>query len=462
VKLFYPQLPSKVTQLSNQTTATLETKIRWEDKAGQPKEEILRFNIALRGVNEVEWTDLPQSEITGWYDWMHSAHFATAMVTPNDPVVKEFVAVITARTGGTTAGIAGGEQEIVRFMKALYDYMCETHMRYVSSHDVPSDVGDVQTTVQTVRMPRDVIITNEGLCVELTLLWSSVMEHLGLPTTLLFRPGHAYILVWEGKGSNTYIPIECTAITPMSVGRKDRVSFEDAIAMAKKDLHDQPQQIWLNVGEHQAQGFLPPELPAIEIDKIKDILAKRTAGNNGGNNAPNNDNNNNRENTNGAENANIVPVEPGSNLPVPQGFIRWNGAGGMVSVAFPGTWPRLENPGIAGMILTTEDMKTTAALNVFHFPTLQSASDAMQTAQHAVAAANGAQVRVATTQRKGSGIIYTGTTRSKAGTNAWVGMFQPTPNGVVGVFIGSSQQAFQRNQGIMQMLIQNARLGTGQ
>jgi hypothetical protein len=451
VKLFYPQLPAKVTQLANQTTATLETKIRWMDTVGTQREEILRSNFELRGVNEVEYTDLPKNEILTWYDVFISTPFVAAMVTPNDSVVKEFCAVITQRTGGTTAGFGGGSQEVWRIMKALYDYMCDTNMRYTSDQGVPATMGDVTTMVQTVRMPRDVIITNQGLCVELALLWSSVMEHLGLRTTVVFRPGHAFTLVWFGSGPSDFIPIECTAITPMAVNQKNRVSFEDAVKMAQQDLRDQKYQIWLNIQQYQAQGFRPPELPAIEIDKIKDILAKRTAGGNGGGG-----------NVNGGANAQIVPVNNGGDQTLPQGFIRWNGAGGMVSVAVPSYWARIENPGIGGMIFTAEDPKTTVAVSIFHFSQLQTAQDAMQAAQRAVAAANGAQVKVATTEQKGSGVIYSGTTRSKAGTNMWAGMFQPTPNGVVGVFIGSTQQTFQRNQQIIQALIQYVRLGNGQ
>ncbi len=455
VKLFYPQIPAKVAALANQTTATLETKIRWADKSGQPREEILRSNIELRGVNEVEYTDLPKNEILTWYDVFITSPFIVAMVTPNDPVVKEFCAVITQRTGGTTAGISGGSQEVWRVMKALYDYMCDTNMRYTSDQGVPSTMGDVRTMVQTVRMPRDVIITNQGLCVELALLWSSVMEHFGLKTTVVFRPGHAFTLVWFGTGPSDFIPIECTAITPMAVGAKGRVQFEDAVKMAQQDLREQKHQIWLNIQQYQAQGFRPPELPNIEIDKIKDILAKRTVGVNAGGNAAGG-------NVNGAENAKIVPVNNGTEQALPQGFTRWTGAGGMASVAVPANWARFENTPIAGIVFAAEDMQSTIAVNIFHFPQLQTAQDAIKTAQRAVAAANGAQVKVATTQQKGTGTVYTGTTQSRLGSNTWVGMFQPTQNGVVGVFIGSSTQTFQRNQQLMQTLIQYARLGNGQ
>src|SRR5438046_7135745 len=184
------------------------------------QEEILRSNVPLRGVNEIEYTDLPSNELLTWYDMFATSPFAAAMVTPNDPVVKEFVAEVTKRTGGSMAGVAGGGQEVARMMKGIYDYMCETGMRYTSDAGVPTKIGDVQTIVQTVRLPRDVIITNEGLCAGLSLLWASVMEHLGCQTTVVFRPGHAFTLVKYGEGSGDFIPIECTAITPMAVGAK--------------------------------------------------------------------------------------------------------------------------------------------------------------------------------------------------------------------------------------------------
>ncbi|MEO8617547.1 MAG: hypothetical protein ABI600_20620 [Luteolibacter sp.] len=440
VKLFYPQLPSKVTQLANQTTATLETKIRWFDKPGEPHEEILRSNIELRGVNEVEYTDLPANELLTWYDMFISSPFVAAMVTPNDPVVKEYAALLTQRTGGTTAGIAGGTEEIVRVMKALYDYMCDSNMRYTSDQGVPSTIGDIHTTVQTVRMPRDVIITNQGLCIELALLWASVMEHLGLRTTVVFRPGHAFTLVWCGDGPQDFIPIECTAITPMAVGAKARVPFEDAVKMASQDLREQKYQIWLNVQQYQAQGFRPPELPAIDIDKIKNILASRQV----------------RESGGGGE---VAQEAESKEQPLPEGFVRWAGANGLVSMAIPSYWARMENPPVAGMVFTAQDAQTSVAANVFYFPNLQTAKDAMTAAQRGVAAASGAKVRVGNTQQKGDATIYSGTTLTSMGTNSWVGIFQPTANGVVGVFVGAAKAQFDRNQQMIQTLIQHTHIG---
>ncbi|MEZ0258385.1 MAG: hypothetical protein ACAI37_24110, partial [Chthoniobacter sp.] len=428
VGLFYPQLPSKVTQLTSQTTVTLETKVRWADKPGVIKEEVLRSNVELRGVNEIEYTDLPANELLTWYDVFVGSPFAAAMVTPNDPVVQEFIAEVTRSTGGTTAGIAGGPQEVARVMKAVYDYMCETGMRYTSDSGVPAKLGDISTTVQTVRLPRDVIIRNQGLCIELALLWSSVMEHLGLRTTVVFVPGHAFTVVWVGQGANDFIPIECTAITPMAVGSKTPLSFEQAVQFAAKEMEQEKSKIFVNVQQYQQQGFRPPELPDIDVEKIKNILAKRGGGqrqvaHQQQQQQPGNDDNN----------AGGNPA-PG---PVADGFYRYTGANGWLSVDIPSNWARMENGPIRGMIFTAQDAQTSVGVNVFQFQNLNSADAAMQNIQQQFSSAMGIKLKTANRQNRNGMTVYTGTATSKFGTNSWVGAFQPSQAGVLGFFIGA-------------------------
>ncbi|MGI9115559.1 MAG: hypothetical protein DLM52_01565 [Chthoniobacterales bacterium] len=456
VSLYYPQLPSKVTSLTNRTNATLETKIRWADKAGDVKEEILRNNIIFRGVNEIEYCDLPENEVADFYDLHSTAEFAVAMVTPNDPVVKEFVAEVTKRTGGTLAGIEGGK-ELVQTMKAMYDYMCETGMRYTSAEGVPTKVGDVNTYVQTVRMPRDVIITNEGLCVELALLWASAMEHLGCETDVIFIPGHAFTIVSAGQQS---IPIECTAITPKSVQGSLKalglsedtpvVPFEKAVQLAEMEMEmikkNNQSYIVYNVKAYQQQGMHAPELPEIDIEKIKNILAQRSA----------------HTAASYAQNAGSARHDATPNAQVAQGYYRWVGINNSVAVDVPESWSRVENGPIPGMIFTAQDAQTSVAVNVFHFPTLATPAEAMQVAKKGVAKVAGGTVRIASQQPKGNMIVYTGTTSYRNGSTEWVGMFEPTQQGVVGMFVGAAKGHIQRNQPVIQQIISSFRVaGTG-
>ena len=446
VDLYYPQFPQKITQLTNQTNVTLETKIQWFD-GGDMKEEILRSPVIFRGVNQVEYTDLPQDELLTWQDMWSTAYFTTAMVTPNDPVLKEFVAEVTKRTGGTMAGIAGGAREIARVMNAVYDYMCETGMRYTSDAGVPTKIGDIRTTIQEVRLPRDVIISNEGLCIELALLWASTMEHLGVPSSIVFIPGHAFTLVQYGEGVTDSIPIECTAITPMAVNSKQPVPFDQAVEMASKELKEAFQDGRIMVApvrEYQNQGLTPPELPAIDIQKIKNILADRS----------------NHTAGSYAQTAGTGAHGAGS-AQVRQGYFRWVGANNMIALDVPESWTRMENSPVPGMIFTAQDMQTTVAVNAFYYPQFASANDAMQTAKQGVARVSGGKVKVASQQQKGNMTIYTGTTSYRNGSTMWVGMFEPTPGGVIGLFVGAAKQNWDRAQPIIQDIIASARIGGG-
>jgi hypothetical protein len=450
VELYYPQLPSKVTQLTNQTNATLETKIRWSNGKGEMKEEILRSPVILRGVNEVEYTDLPADECSSWQDMWSTAYVTAAMVTPNDPVLKEYVAEITKRSGGTTAGFGGGQKEVYRIMKAVYDYMCETGLRYTSDAGVPAKIGDVSTVLQTVRMPRDVIITNEGLCIELTLLWASIMEHLGLPSTIVFVPRHAFVVVNGGGGESGLIPVECTAITPMAVGKKEPVSFDEAISMAAKEFDQWSKEGYMmaaNVQFYQSLGFRPPELPSVEVDKIKNILAQR-----GQNTAASYVQNARRGGGNTA--ANNGQVRPG--------YYRWTGVNNTVSIDVPETWARTENTAVPGLIFVAEDAQTSVGADVFLFPRVSNPAQGMELTQQSVSHAIGARVKVASHEYKGNSIVYTGHTIYRNGSTAdWVGLFVPTPNGVVGLFIGAGKGQFQRNQSIIRDIISTARIESG-
>jgi hypothetical protein len=448
VALYYPQLPAKVTQLSNRANATLETKIRWIDSGNEQKEEVLRSNVLLRGVNEIEYTDLPREEILTWADQENLSEFAVAMVTPNDPVVKEFAAEVTRRTGGTMAGVDQNEESIAGLMKATYDYMCETGMRYTSDEGVPGKLGTDFT--QTVRMPRDVILTNEGLCIELAILWSSVMQHLGCQTSLVFLQHHAFVVVWIGDTGSS-IPMECTAITPMAVGEKDHVPFEKAVAMASGELKKlRESNSWyalFKVENYRRMGFEAPELPSMEIDKIKNILAQRTA----------------HTAASYAQNAGRGGDRTAANNgQVRPGYYRWTGVNNTVSIDVPETWARTENSAIPGMIFVAQDAQTSVGANVFSFPGVSNPAQAMELAQQGVSHAAGARVKVASHEYKGNSIIYTGNTVYRNGSAAeWVGWFVPSQSGVVGLFVGASKGQFQRYQSIIRDIVISARLGTG-
>jgi hypothetical protein len=280
IKCFYPQFPKKVTEIKNDTPSTLETRIRWNDGSGPMREDVVREEFLFRGVNEIEYTDLPFNELVDWFDGWVNSNLLAAMVTPNDPVVAEYAAAITEKLRGALAG-SGTDEDRIAVMAGLYNFMTETGMRYAGGMGFPETVGDTHTMVQTVRLPRDVILSNNGLCIELTLLWASVLEHLGMESLVFIIPGHAFIVVPVKNELNglKLVPIECTAITPRAVERQGPVSFPKAYEMAvgelRKAVNETGEYIVVNPQQLQSEGIQPPELPDINIDEVKHIINSR-------------------------------------------------------------------------------------------------------------------------------------------------------------------------------------------
>jgi hypothetical protein len=123
IEVFYPQFPKKVTEIKNKTASELDIKLHWHDGV-QPHDEVIRQEFAFRGLNEIEYTDVPKEEVTGWFDMMVNLDLTAAMVTPNDPVVAEYAAAITEKLGGALAG-AGGAKDVVEVMRGIYYYMIQ-------------------------------------------------------------------------------------------------------------------------------------------------------------------------------------------------------------------------------------------------------------------------------------------------------------------------------------------------
>jgi hypothetical protein len=452
VKLYYPKFPERITHLANQTTASLEIKLQWREEGGSVKEQVLRDDFTIYGVNEVQYSDLPADDILTWYDQWDLAQFVVCMVTPNDPVVKEYAAAITKRMGGTLAGATQDPDQVVELMKATYDYMRETGMRYASAEGVPVSIGDVRTLVQTVRLPRDVITSNNGLCIELAILWASILDQLGCQTCIVMRPGHAFTIVQAG---DKYYPVECTAITPKAVGSTTDVPFEKAMQMAMEDLQKQQYKIFFPVQQYRGEGYASPELPDVDVDKIKGMLVSRE-----------------REATevaakNVAQNQPPAPdtqegsqgqIQPPANQPPPaqQGMAHFEHSAGLVSFSYPDSWKVLQPPTQMGITFRVYDPSTAMGMDVVEVPNVNSASEALKAVGRAFAR-TGSHLRVEDSKKQGDLTVVLGHTTGSGGENEWFGVFRPVRGGVIGVAAGSPASNFQSNRQVLLQLLDTVR-----
>lgn len=431
VQVFYPKFTDKVSRLANQTTVTLEIRLQWREREGGPlKEEVLRDNFTLLGVNEVQYSDLPNEDIATWYDSWTLAQFTVCMVTPNDPVVKEYAAAITERTGGSMAGATRSPQDVVELMKATYEYMVATGLRYAGAKGVPEKIGGESKLVQTVRLPRDVILSNNGLCIELAILWASIMDQLGCESYIVMLPGHAFTIVMaEGQ----MFPIECTAITPKAVGSEKFVPFAQAVKMAADEFQKQELKIPYSVRQLQVAGYASPELPDIDIEKIKNILAGR-----------------NRS----AVRMPAQTVAPQGQEPSAPaaGLAQYVHPRGLISFGYPQNWQMRQPVPRIGNTFCVSDMNSQASVQLYEVPNVNDPRTAMNLIVQAIGRM-GAQVSVEDTEMQGNVYLFQGSTAGPGGYFHWLGVFRAVPGGVIGITIGCPQANFEANRALFNQII---------
>lgn len=451
VDLFYPKFPQKVTDLTSRTTTTLEIKLSWDDANSVRKEEVIKRNFDLRGVNEVEYTSMQASDIVTWYDMFENTDLVAAFVTTDDPVVKAFAGEVTKFAGGTTAGAGGGVAEVARLMEAFYNYQIRTGMHYASAKGVPETLGDVRSVVQNIRLPREMIINGNGLCIELAILWSAVMEHLGVKTYMVVIPGHAFTVVVDASGQ--WIPIECTGIGGAGIGGAS--SFEDAVKSAQKTLQEAQMMKLLDIQKLQDEGIRPPELSRTDLKMVQDTLARRLEG-------P----------AKGPETVIVhVPVPtpmpgptpgptpspaPGpSPSPTPAGYQGWRSPTGAIELSYPGHWrqdavalQQLQSvaPWVA---MSSTDPSNGANVEVYFWYGASDLEAALTELEDLVDQAGGeVEVHSSNAAQVGPypGVRVEGTTVIQGGSIRWSGLFTVTRQGVVGVSVGANPSVFQGQQ----------------
>ncbi len=127
-----------------------------------------------------------------------------AWVTPNDPVVIALVNAAVAHLqsepvpappafigygNGTASSRAIRDQ-----VDAIFDAMrLDYRIQYMQASVPYSGPGDNSMALQNIRLPAEVLQQRNGMCIELTALLASAVEHIGLAAEIVIIPGHAFL-----------------------------------------------------------------------------------------------------------------------------------------------------------------------------------------------------------------------------------------------------------------------------
>lgn len=279
----YPKFGEKIAEKTTESVEKAHVKITWDNAQEDDEiEESFDFKIANR--NEFFFTHLPAEEIAGWRDVYANDVLLPCFVTPNDPIVKYYTQNIQEKIlKGEQASVSKSEEDAVRFLMGIYQATLQSGMVYSSTKGIPETLQDQSQLSQHNRLPREVLTGNTGLCLELSLLYASVLSNAGLDPIIYLVPGHAY----PGFRLNgQYYAIEATKIGGEGLG--GRGSAQEAMQTGMEELNKFIQQAMMGDPRYSVidihalnqQGVTPMNLKDDQFlrEKVDDVVASWSGG----------------------------------------------------------------------------------------------------------------------------------------------------------------------------------------
>lgn len=432
----YPKFKDNITEKTTESIEKAEIEISWD---GAEEDDIIEeeFSFKLTNRNEYVYTGIKKEEISTWSDVYDNDALIACFVTPNDPVVKYYTQNLQEKLmKGESASISRKEEDGIKFLAGIYEGTRKSHMVYSGTKGIPQSTDDVQSMVQQIRLPREVITGNTGLCIELSCLYASVLSAAGIDPIIYMVPGHAY----PGFRMNgNYYAIEATGINGEGLG--GILTAEDAFKQGQKQLQEfmqraqngDPRYTIVDIHNVNQEGATAMDLKDNDFmrKKVDEIVASWESGHSS---QPNNNN----RGTN----------KPNNSIIGPDNTLRTNA----LSFAIPNGWQTVMKPVPQVPILTAQvlapDQMTTVSIYDIPVSNIQQAMSSIN--QYMLGFGMEMQY-----QNKGNTI--SGQTYSANGTFSWIGKTIRTNNGIRVVAVGTPDYLYNQNSGIINQVYNSIR-----
>jgi uncharacterized membrane protein YgcG len=440
----YPSFPEKIVEKMTDSKETVKIFV----KGSNIKNTEESFTIAVKGRNEFMYNFMPSDEIRTSAEYFDNMPLLSCLVTPNDPIIKYLTQQIQEKVlKGEAASVENKEQEGVRVLQGIYYATLASHMVYSGTSGVPEKVSDVSSIVQNIRLPREVITGKTGLCIELSILYASIMTCAGMDPVIYLIPGHAY----PGFRMNGhYYALESTAIGGEGLG--GRSTPQQALEAGMKQLNTfferaqagDDRYMIIDIREAIKNGAVAMELKddnflrqkideiARSFDNTHTQITSNVQPTNGGQT----DNNQGGGNEEGNEN-NGGGNSGGGGSNVPSGYNLYQG---VVTFAYPAGWhimPRNEYT-VPQSKHVFANKNNAAYVAVYNFPGFKNPEQALQSINQWVGKFGYGMQYQSSGQANGY-TIFSGQTGNASGPAFnWLAAFKATGNGVTGLTAGAN------------------------
>lgn len=215
-------------------------------------------------------------------DW-RAPDSAAAFVTAEDPAIRAFA------TRALAAAQAAPLPERLRVPAALHQALTTLPLRYVKDPQLAWG----SSPLDSVELPRETLAARSGDCDDLSVLYASLLESVGVPAAFVLVPGHILVAFDSGvpasrrqalsvdatrtvaRGGTLWVPVETTAV---------EADFERAWALGAREAATDKAQ-WVPIRKSWAQNpptsltaaVTPPSADAARVSASAKAAAKTLA-----------------------------------------------------------------------------------------------------------------------------------------------------------------------------------------
>ena len=191
------------------------------------KETIYSDNLSLNFLpnDEIIWSmrDVSQSKT---YDF-HNYICAWVKTRDVDGSIDEIRAKSVKYSKNNSFSYDGSIESLIDIVSSIYRYLNEDlKFTYINQ---PISMSSVDS-VQRILLPEQTIKNKAGNCIDLTVLFASILEGFGINSLIILIPGHAFIAWGNKKSIDSLMGLETTFL--------GRYSFEEAIKKGNEELKE--------------------------------------------------------------------------------------------------------------------------------------------------------------------------------------------------------------------------------
>lgn len=463
VVTIYPKFDPSIAEKSSNSKEKAKLRITYR-KNNKEQEFEKSFGFEMRGRNDLVYSSLSSDEIISYPDMFENMSLIPCFITPEDPVIKYYTQMVQQKVlKGEAAAVVRSTEEAVRFLMGIYQATLQAGMVYSGTKGIPAQLGDVSSLIQHIRLPREVVTGNTGLCIELSCLYASVLSCAGLSPYIFLIPGHAFPGI---NINNSFYAIEATGIGGEGLGGS--MDAEKALQKGMEELQEffkmmqagDPRYMIVDVNGLFAEGVNPMELKddnflKEKVDQIAMAMdgGKRNFDTRKAQGIQNTqygqtrqaDKRGNNRNNNGGDNDYEDDNDKYSGMASYSGPVRFD---------YPAGWTRYNSPvaAIPPLVTQFESPNQAGFISVFRIQGTQNTDEAINYLIQLYSNL-GYNIQYRSAGTAGGFNRYSGQTYSSAGAEAWGGFFKTSGNSVVGIIMGSPANYYNQMTGTFNQII---------